>query len=207
MSAAVSEAVAKEMLEEYRTALRNWRDCSGYPVGTSTRTLADERLDRVEAAILSAIQGSSPAAIPTEPLEPLLADLKQKALAAQKRAPGLWGSDIEKGEGSYGEGDEDRTGFMVPYMETEHGKRLFDAHYCDVAEIHEDYDCDDDGCTTVYAWDEAAREIFNFIAAVQPATVLKLIAAVRAGGMGMEAFAEGRNAPQNPLQPRDREEG
>jgi hypothetical protein len=106
------------------------------------------------------------------------AELERLAKAAAKRAPGLWGSDIEKSDGSYGSGDDDRTGFMVPYMETEHGKRLFDAHYCDVAEIHEDYDSDEHG-SHLYAWDEAAREIFAFLAAVQPSAILELIAAAR----------------------------
>jgi hypothetical protein len=113
-------------------------------------------------------------AVPTETVIDRWADLERLAKAAAKRAPGLWGSDIEKSEGEYGVGDECHSGFMVPYMETEHGKRLFDAHYCDVAEVHVDYD--EDGA---HAWDEAAREIFNYLAAVQPSAVLELIAAAR----------------------------
>jgi hypothetical protein len=108
------------------------------------------------------------------------AELARLADAAAKRAPGLWGSDVEKGEGEYGSGDDDRTGFMVPYMETEHGKRLFDAHYCDVAEVHEDYDSDDDGGCSLYAWDQASKEIFDFLSAVQPSAVLALIAEIAA---------------------------
>jgi hypothetical protein len=119
--------------------------------------------------------GSRPReAVPTEPVTDRWADLERLALAAAKRATVLWGSDIEKSEGEYGVGDECHSGFMVPYMETEHGKRLFDAHYCDVAEVHVEYD--EDGA---HAWDEAAREIFNYLAAVQPSAVLELIAAAR----------------------------
>lgn len=118
-----------------------------------------------------------------------LKELRAKAEAAQRRAPGLWGSDIEKGSGEYGDGEDDHTGFMVPYMETEHGKRLFDAHHCDVAEVHVEYD--EDG---VYAWDEAAREIFNFLSAVQPATALSLITAAELNAELVEGLEAAREA-------------
>jgi hypothetical protein len=134
---------------------------------------------QIARAVLAALRTTPAPALSVD-----LGELKRLAEAAAKRAPGLWGSDIEKGEGSYGEGDEDRTGFMVPYMETEHGKRLFDAHYCDVAEVHEDYDSDDDGVCSIYAWDQAAKELFDFLAAVQPQTVLSLIAQIERMGEG-----------------------
>jgi hypothetical protein len=115
-----------------------------------------------------------PEPISTDALVDTFAALRKLARAAAKIAPGLWGSDVEKGEGEYGVGDETLTGFMVPYMETEHGKRLFDAHSSDVALVEEDFSADENG-DHYSAWDENSRVIFEFLAAVQPANIIAIL--------------------------------
>jgi len=115
-------------------------------------------------ASLSGGQGSSPSAIPTEPMEPLLADLERKALAA---TPGPWEVSEEEG---------------------------WDEAWCDWHSV---------GPLSLKGGKLSADTAF--IAAANPATVLKIIAAVRASEVGMEA-RQSRNETQ-PNQPRDREEG
>jgi len=111
------------------------------------------------------------------------AELRKAAEAAAKIAPGLWGSDIEKGEGEYGIGDNTHTGYMVPYMETEYGKRLFDAHNTDVGLIEEDYSFDENGAHHS-AWDENSQVIFEYLALVQPANIIALLYAHPSGLAG-----------------------
>lgn len=96
--------------------------------------------------------------------------LRAAAKAATAIAPGAWEHDTEQSEGAYGAGPDARHGFSTYLMMDEKGRRLFDAHSSEVAEVHEEYD--EDGAT---AWDENSRRLFDFIAAANPSVVLALL--------------------------------
>lgn len=123
-------------------------------------------------------QGSSAAPIPTEPLEPLLAELERLALAA---TPGPYEYEVIPD-------DHDTNGIRVVSTGL-----LWESTF----DIGKQYPTEVVGgscccCGTVGVNKE---EDAAYIAAANPATVLKLIAAVRAREVGMEA-RQSRNEPQ-----------
>jgi hypothetical protein len=97
-------------------------------------------------------------------------ELLAAAKAAQKIAPGAWEHDTEKSEGAYGSGPDAVHGFAAYFMMDGQGRRLFDSHGSEVAEIHEEDD--EDG---THAWDETSRQLFNFCAAFHPARAISLL--------------------------------
>lgn len=108
------------------------------------------------------------------------------AKAAEKIAPGSWEHDTEKSDGAYGSGPDAQHGFATYLMLDAEGRRLFDAHGSEVAEIHEEYD-EDGG----QAWDENSRQVFAFIATFNPAAVIALLERVERAETRVTALEAG----------------
>lgn len=98
-------------------------------------------------------------------------DIEAMNAAAEKAtaiAPGAWEHDTETNDGEFGTAPDTHEGFKTYVMFDAQGRRMFDAHNSDVAEINVEWDGG--------AWDENSRCLFDFIARANPANVLALIA-------------------------------
>ncbi|BDA93776.1 hypothetical protein E5AUHO_13650 [Citrobacter freundii] len=94
------------------------------------------------------------------------AELRQ---LAEKATQGEWWSDVVETDGEYGEG-EDRASGYHSYAVYVGSESLLDMTNSTAACIHEEWDHD-----YHMAWDETAKRNAEFIAAVNPATVLALL--------------------------------
>lgn len=117
---------------------------------------------------------------------------------AKKATPGPWEADSMKSEGSYGIGDETYEGFNAFRVTDEKGNAICDTLNSDMGEVHVEYDEDD-----ATAWDEIGRRNAAYIAALDPQTVLALLASHAALAAEVErlrrelAFSEQTSAARN----------
>ena len=101
-----------------------------------------------------------------------LAELKRLAEAA---TPGPWGSDSIKSDGEYGTDDNGGVGYDAYVVTDARGHALMDSLNRDDSSINVDGDSDG-----AYAWDELAKRDAAYIAAANPAVILRLLAALAA---------------------------
>jgi len=111
---------------------------------------------------------------------------------AEKATPGPWESDSMKSEGSFGVGEETYEGFNAFKVMDEKGNTICDTLNSDMGEVHVEYD--EDGAT---AWDEIGRRNATFIAALDPQTVLALLASHEALRAEVERLREENAVARN----------
>lgn len=93
---------------------------------------------------------------------------------AEKATPGPWEVDDEQNDGNFGGGPDCNSGYKS-YAVITGNKTVVDTLNSDLAEIEEDGDCED-GSWRYSRWDEVGRRNAAYIAALDPQTVLALLA-------------------------------
>lgn len=108
-----------------------------------------------------------------------------------KATPGPWEVDHEKNEGSYGEGDNDRTGYNSAFIIGPDGKRLFDSLNSDAACIREENGGDEHG-DWLDAWDEVSIANADLVVWAKnnlPAVLERAASSSADGDAALEPFA------------------
>ncbi len=111
---------------------------------------------------------------------------------AEKATPGPWEVDDEQNDGNFGDGPDCNSGYKS-YAVIVGNKTVVDTLNSDLAEIEEDGDCEE-GSWRYSRWDEIGRRNATFIAALDPQTVLALLAsheALRAEVERLNKWADG----------------
>lgn len=105
---------------------------------------------------------------------------------AEKATPGPWEVEDEQNDGNFGGGPDCNSGYKS-YAVVAGNKTVVDTLNSDLAEIEEDGDCED-GSWRYSRWDEVGRRNAAYIAALDPQTVLALLASHEALRAEVEAM-------------------